>query len=858
MRLTRYITLRSLATRRLRSFLTLCGIVLGVASIFAINFTNQNAYSSISRLFEGTSGRVSLEIRSAANVGGIPEEILETVQAVPQVSQAVPLLFLPAALPDEAPAEMDLNFFGFGSGGLMLHGIDPVQDPLVRDYRVTQGRFIEPDASNRQLVLVENFAVDKQIEVGHEINLLTSAGLITFEVVGLMAKEGAGLTNLGEFGVLDLPVAQEMIGRLEEIDQIDLVADGENKDPAALDALRQSLAETLGEAYAVVYPASQGDRMAQMLSGYQIGLNFMAGIALFVGIFLIYNAFSMTVLERTREMGLLRSVGMTRRQITSQVLLEGLLLGIIGAVAGAATGILLAQGLTSLMAQILGQQLEIGHIPLEILFGSMAIGVSATLLAAFLPAWQAGRISPLDALRLRGSQGDGRLLRYGWIAGAGLLILSSFILIWNPFPYDVQFRLGSMTVFTLFFGATLMIPVTLKAWQLLCRWPLRLIFGNLGEIGSRNLERARKRTMLTSAALMVGVSMIVVTQGMTGSFTADLYAWMDAYAGGDVYVGAAVPMSNDLQERLNDLPGVAVAAPVRYINVTWLKDDAEESLSFMAIDPESYTQVTRFIFSGSAVQPEEALAKFREGGALLISGVLAEKYGLLEGDQLKLQTRQGEETFAVAGVILDFFNQGMSVTGNWADLEASFGVTDVNTFFVKAAHGFDVTQVISQITDGFQDEYQLVVASNSAIKEQADNLMRQAFSLFDVLGILAVLVAALGVLNTLFMSVVERTREIGMLRSMGMSRMQVIRMILAEAGLLGVIGGILGVGFGLALTRIFLAAMGAMSGYDLAFVMPVRSIWLSLVVALVTSQLAALLPAVRAARTPVLTAIHYE
>jgi len=346
---------------------------------------------------------------------------------------------------------------------------------------------------------------------------------------------------------------------------------------------------------------------------------------------------------------------------------------------------------------------------------------------------------------------------------------------------------------------------------------------------------------------------------MTGSFTADLYSWMDAYIGGDVYVGAAVPLTQDLQGELESLPGVDTAAPVRYIEISWLKEGGEEEqLSFMAVDPDSYTAVTRFIFSEPEVQGDVAVAELSLGGALFVSSVMSEKYGLKPGDQLKIRTRDGEKEFRVAAVVLDFFNQGLVVTGSWADLEDSFAVTDVSTFLIKATEGVEVFEVINQITENYREEYQLIIESNSALKERAEGLMNQAFSMFDVLGIIAVLVAALGVVNTLSMSVVERTREIGMLRSMGMTRFQVVQMILAEAGLLGIIGGLLGLGFGLVLTRIFLAAMGAMSGYALEFVLPVRAMVLGFAVALVTSQLAALLPAIRAARTPILTAIHHE
>ncbi|NLY37288.1 MAG: FtsX-like permease family protein, partial [Tissierellia bacterium] len=584
---------------------------------------------------------------------------------------------------------------------------------------------------------------------------------------------------------------------------------------------------------------------------------FMAGIALFVGAFLIYNALSMTVVERSRELALLRCVGMTRKQIMFQVIFEGFVLGVIGAALGIGAGILLSLGLTSFMSGILGQELERGSISYDILFSSMAIGILVTLISAFLPAYQAGKISPIAALQIRGGKEEGLLQKYGWLLGLLLLIISAGILVWNPFPYDVQFRLGSMTVFSLFLGATLTIPITLKAWQKVGRWPLRLLFGNIGEIGSRNLKRSEKRTMLTCAALMVGVSMIVSTQGITESFKVDLNQWIDAYMGADIYVGAQVPLTRQLQEKLESLPMVGVVTPVRSIEATWLKDGKEVKINFTAVEPQTYSAVTRFVFSDKDVVQEEALDKLKKGDHLFISEVMREKYGVEIADVITLKTKEGQRSFAVAAVVLDFSNQGLVVTGNISDLEKYYKIEDVNTFYVNAKDNVKISDAIEEIKQ-YQKEYQLVIESNSAIKERVEVLMGQVFSMFDILGILAVLVAALGVFNTLSMSVLERTREIGMLRTMGMTRGQVVKMILAEAGLLGLIGGLLGLGLGLLLTKILLAAMGAMSGYSLSFVLPEKAIWMSIVVALATSQLAALLPAIRGARTPMLSAIHYE
>ncbi len=859
-RLIRLITLRSIRTRRLRTLLSTFGIVLGVAGMFAISATNQTAFQTITRMFQNTSGRVTFEVHSIDYSASFPETVLQTTENIPGVKAAVPVVKVQAMLDEEGSSEeIGLNFFGTSSENLMLHGVDPQQDQMVRDYKITAGRFLSSDSDRYEIVLVEDYAADHKIEVGRQLAIRTAAGPARIRVVGLMAKEGPGQQNQGNFGVINIGAAQKLNLRPNEIDQIDILANVSSTDPRALERLRLEIQARLKTKYTVVYPASQGQRMAQMLSGYQIGLNFTGGIALFVGAFLIYNAFSMTVVERTREFGLLRAIGLTRGQIFIQMLAEGLLLGIFGALAGALLGILMARGLVQLMSRILGQPLDPGAIPADLLISSMAMGLMVTLLAAILPAAQAGKIAPLEALRLSRQTRDNWLLRSGWWIGLVLMLLSAAVLIRNPFPYDVQYRIGSMVVFTLFLGAMLLIPASTHLWERIARKPFQWIYGNGGQLGARNLERAKLRTMLTAAALLVGVSMIVIIQGMTASYSIDLKDWMNAYIGGDLFVNSSVPMKRDLQTRIEALPTIFAAAPIRYFEVTWKQaGGAEEKINFMAVDPEAHIRVTHFVFSDPQTDNTQAVNQLNQGGAIFISSVMSEKYGIKQGDVLWLQTRSGLKPFRAAAVVMDFYNQGMVVTGNWSDMRRYFRINDANLILVKVNGGFSIDQAREQIDTLYGTRYRLSIESNQAVKQRALSLMNQAFSMFDVLGIIAVVVAALGVVNTLTMSVIERTREIGMLRSIGMTRWQVVNMVLAEAGLLGIIGGLLGLVFGVLLTRIFLESMGAMSGYSLDLVIPLRTILTALIVGLIVSQLAAVLPAMRASRTPVLEAIHYE
>ena len=213
----------------------------------------------------------------------------------------------------------------------------------------------------------------------------------------------------------------------------------------------------------------------------------------------------------------------------------------------------------------------------------------------------------------------------------------------NPFSYDVQFRMGSMVTFGLFLGATLMIPVTIHFWERGLRPFVVLFYHQAGRLGSSNIQRSKLRTTLTLAALMIGVSMVVIVWAITGSFKGDLDVWLTSYAGGDLFVTSTVLMGSDVWKQIGAVEGVAAAAPVRYLNIKWKAPTGEEDISFMALDPASYTRVTSFQFSQSAPDPQVSIEELSKGNAVFISSVLSEKYGLLPGDQVVLQTKTGPQ-----------------------------------------------------------------------------------------------------------------------------------------------------------------------------------------------------------------------
>jgi putative ABC transport system permease protein len=729
---------------------------------------------------------------------------------------------------------------------------------LVREYQLLAGRFPRADGAAYEIVLVKSFADDKDITVGQDVAVRTASGPQSLRVVGLIAKEGAGKLNNGAFGVIPLATAQDLFARGSEIDQIDIVVQTAYANTASLDLLKGELQARLGDDCLVTYPATRGRRVSQMLDGYQIGLSMFSAIALFVGAFLIFNTFSMTVVERTREIGMTRALGMTRRQVMLQILTEASLLAVIGVVVGLAMGLLLANGLTRVMELMMAQ--EVQSVPVSAVDGllpSVLVGIVVTLLAASIPAWQASRITPLEALRARSQERRSWFIERGWIAG--LALLAAALALYALPSSNAQQAFQNLGVLGVLLGGVLLIPATIGAWQRVLRGGVRRLYGHEGRLGSSNIERSKLRTTLTVAALMVGVAMILSIRVITDAFTTDIAGWMEKYVGGDLLVTSDVTMRPELAIRFEALPGVQAVAPLRYFDVTLRTDQhGAETLAFTAVDPATYAAVTTYAFAAQQGDPNALLSQLAAGDSVFVSSILAEQYGLQQGDQIYLETRRGRQAFAVAAIVVDYFNQGLVLHGSWRDMRRYFGINDVSAFLIKLEPGVSYAELSERIEDLYGASRHLTVESNEGLRNEAAGLIAQTSIMFDVLALIAMVVAAFGVVNTLTMNVLERTRELGMLRSLGMTRRQISKMLLAEAGTMGMIGAVFGLVFGLLLSRALLSSINAMTGYGLAFVLPVSGMLLALVLALVVSQVAALWPARRAAHLRIIDAIQFE
>lgn len=845
---------RNLRVRIVRTLLTIAGIVLGVAVIFAISITNRSTYKSFEALFTDLAGSAHLTVNtSSKDEEGFNQRVLERVQGVEGVLLAVP-----------STSNATMLMLEEKEVALTVYGVDPAIDREVRPYRMAEGDFL-PEGDKQAVIVARDFAERHDIEVGKEVTLLGAEGPEDFLVVGIMADEGPARRAKM---VMPLLVSQEVFARGKNIDAIDVVAEeGIAASTEALDRLKATLQEELGPAYEVVYPAARAKGVAEALRGMSMGLSYFAVASLFTGAYLVFNTFSMTVAERTREIGMLRAIGTTRWQNFRLILTEAVILGLFGSLFGFLIGLLISIPMMKIMGTTFGIEKGLLSIPPGGAITGFIVGMMVTISSALIPAMRASRVSPVEAIAARGRERKaGWFIRHGWKAGLALLVISELIprIPMRELPEEAAMGIDQMSFLLFIVGLTLLVPLLTVLLERLTRPLMSLIYGNEGRIGSGNVHRVKGRTSLTVGALTVGVLMFIIFGVIGASMTHEVSAWMDAALRGDLFVSSFRPMRVEFGQELASVEGVSTVTPmyfimpVKMVGVARGEGDREEDVAFIAVEPSGYTQISEFKFASGQGDEKEMLERFTEGDAVFVATQISEMLGLKKGDLVRLRTRRGERDFFVAGVIVDYTWGGWSIHGSWEDLKRYFATNKAHLFMVDVAPEASVEDVQRRIEEQYGKTRHVEVESGREYREKWMREFMQFGALFDVVVVIGVLIAAFGVTNTLVMNVLERIREIGSLRAVGMTRPQVMRMILAEALIIGILGGILGMVFGAYSSYYAIQGMAEGSGWELTFILPTSLLLIGMAIALGVSQVAALYPAWRAARINIVRAVQYE
>lgn len=563
---------------------------------------------------------------------------------------------------------------------------------------------------------------------------------------------------------------------------------------------------------------------------------------------------------------MLRALGSTRAMIARSVIVEAAALGVIGSLLGVLFGYGMAKGLVYLFGRaFLFEITELVLSPFA-LVSAVVVGIAVTVLAALYPALRAGRVSPVEAMRARsGEAGVGR--RRSRVVSV-LVPLLGILLVGVSAPWlyylaknlssdlsGLVFASGIAAVIGAFLGVSLVIPALVKPLAVLFSPVLRLFFGIEGRMAAANATRNRVRTALTASALMVGISLVVAFSALGGSVLGSISSYLDDSLGSDYVIQHAahnsdVSFSEKLPKEIEAVNGVERTTSL----VSTFRRDGDEANIIFGMD-RNYPEIFRLNYRAGT--PENAFSRLQDGDAL-VGKQLAKSRKLEVGSKLRLTTSKGPKKYRVAGVVdNDIVGGGQGIYLSKKVLARDFNETESEFLAIKAVPGSDRDGITRGIRDVLKDFPQFTVYSNAEWKAQIEeDFNRQYVFFYAIMGV-SVAVSAFGVVNTLSMSVFERTREIGILRAVGTTRFQIGRLIIDEGIVISLIGCLVGVAVGSALGYLFVRGSGA-GGFEVAFFYPKVPALAALGSGLFIGVFAGLLPARSAAKKDIVEAVQYE
>jgi putative ABC transport system permease protein len=840
-------TLKSLLSRKLRLTLSGLAVVLGVMFVSGAFVLTDTLSRSFDSLFSTAFTNVDVEVSGVQTVNeeqaaAVPASLLARVKAVPGAQDASGVVSSDGAhlIGKDGKSVTTFGAPRFGTNWRTDNGL-----VVLREGHGPQ--------ADDEIAVNAGLAKSAGYQVGDRVPVLTPQQPKTmYTLAGIFGYDGGRDSLGGETTIaFTTPVAQRvMVGQTGVYTAIDVKAAGGVSDAT----LRDRIATEVGSGYQV----RTGDQLAKAAaSDVQNGLSFFnnillgfAGVALFVGTFLILNTFSIIVAQRTRELALMRALGGSRRQMIGSVLAEALIIGTLASVVGLGLGIGVGAALAAVFSGAIGglQLAGIG-VPAAAVIGAFAVGIGITVIAALLPALRASRIPPVAALQEVATP-DRPLTRVS-IAGGVTTAAGAGLLAWgltgNAHGNTVWFVLAGVLIS--FIGVALLTPLVAR--------PVVNVVGALfswsvpGKLGRINSGRNPRRTAITAAALMVGLALITGVNVILASATTSLKHLGDTQVKADLIISgdqnSDLPPTFDpaVLDKTKKLPGVLDVAG-EYDDRA-LVNGARTQVGAVSDLPALVNMFPLHATEGSlgALGP----------GQLVVDADKAKERSLHAGSTVTVQfSKGGPQTMTVVGIYArnDVFN-GWLLT---SDAVANFRVPQPAFGFVRLSDPAALATVKAGVAQLLADSPEVNVTDRSGYIDQQAGQLNSILNMIQILLALAILIAVLGIVNTLALSVLERTRELGLLRAIGLRRAQAMRMVTVEAVVISVFGALLGLAVGTGLGAAVVRALKDEGFTNLA--LPWRQMVVYLLLAAVAGVLAAVLPAIRAARINVLGAIAYE
>jgi putative ABC transport system permease protein len=851
--------LRYLLRRPLQSILCILGVALGVAMVIAIDLANGSAARAFELSTETVAGRATHQIVGSG--AGLDEAVYRRLKVELGVREAAPVVesYAIAVELDQQPVRV-LGVDAFAEAPFRSYlgqGNAPLRQNDLTDF------FVRPDA----LLIGQETAARYGLRLGDALTLRAGDARRTMRIAGILnPADERSRRALDGLAIVDISTAQELFNMAGRLSHIDLIADERTEvGRALLDRIRA----VLPPGAAIVKPSARSQSVESLTDAFRLNLTALSLLALVVGMFLIYNTITFSVVQRRPIIGTLRCLGVTQAEVFRQVLLETLLLGAIGGVLGIGLGILLGRGAVGLVSQTINDlyyTVNVRSVDVDpwTLAKGFGLGLAASLLAALAPAYEATSIPPITALRR--SAGEQRvrwLLPRVALAGLVMLAIGAAMLLLSR---ALVVNLGG--IFFVLIGLALASPMATIGLMGALQPLLDRLAGLVGRLSARGVVNAISRTAIAIASLMVAVSVIIGLQSMINSFRTTVESWLDASLTADVYIAppaTGINASNatiapSVVADFEALPDVSDVTLFRRVSVDFRTADAEyRPASLLAIRSNRERSARTFVWT---LRPADGLwASMAGQDEVQVSEPFANKYGITpQNNRLLLRTDQGERAFRVVAVYYDYASDaGVIVMRHetyrryWEDAQISS-----LALYVNPARVSDLGAFVDQLRRRFAGR-DLVISANRELRADALAIFERTFTITGALNLLATVVAFIGVLSALMALQIERTRELGILRANGMTLRQLWHMTLLETGLMGGTAGLLAMptGFLLALILVYIINLRSF-GWTIRLDLQWETFAQAMGVAVISALLAAIYPMLRLGKLEIARAVREE
>jgi putative ABC transport system permease protein len=860
--LFRGLVLGHVRANRLRTLVTLIAVALGVAISLAIDLANATAVSSFASSVNVVASHVNLQVLGVGR--GFDERTLLKVQAVDGVRYAAPTIeesVVVGARPGDP----------FSGEILRVLGVDllrplPTSSDAAASANASPGEFASgigggPDPATlvdgHGAILSRRIADRYHLVVGSNLRALAGDRLVRFRVAAILPASVPGLDTSVMF--VDIATAQEVFGKVGLLDRIDLIVDD-----ARLDAVQPAVAAVVPHGARAIRPAVRTGEIKRMLRSFALNLAALSYVAMLVGMYLIYNTVAISVVQRRPDIGTLRALGATRRQIFTAFIGEGALFGTLGSVLGLGLGALLAQLSVGAVSRTVDTLYVASHAdrviydPL-VLAKAFAVGLVLSTLSALFPALEAASTAPAITMRAQGF--ETRRARPGAglaLCGAGLLALA-YVLTFPP-PFDGIPVAGYLSGLAIIFGGSLCVPLAIAGTAALAKRATANVSA-AGSIAAGNLGGSIRRNSVAVASLMVAIAMMVSVAILIGSFRTTVVAWADETLKADLFVRPLglqdasydARFSPVVAERIRHVPGVAAVDTFRAISIPY----HGTLTTLAAADFRTVADRNKLRFLGH-VDTRELAHTLPNTDRVAISEPFATRFGTNVGDDVDVDTPSGLVHFHVVAIYNDYSSDGGIILADSRTFARLFHDPSVNSLAIYAEPGVDLHDLRSRVIRSVLP-LRIDVQTTRELRALVIEIFNRTFAITYALYIISITIAVLGVVSTLFALVLERRREIGLLRYLGLTTGEVRGMVFYEAAYIGGLGGLTGVAAGVLLALLLIFTINRQAfGWLIELHMPWDFLGEAFVLVVVAALVAGIFPASVAAKIRTAEAVRTE